>query len=828
MSNKDPCHLQVLGSGVTSDVSSSFLISFANAMFLFNVGEGSQRMFLEHKIRMRHLQHVCLTRLVPDNVMGLPGMLLTMADVDEKRINVHGPIGTRDMITSFTAFSHPDILPSKVYDIEDSDGFITPYMEVFGIPAVPEAASCGGEPPTKKKRFTSEGMVESEAASSDANEGPASPLVDTAASGKPDEPDQCIAVSYVLQLPPTPGKFDARMANVIGVPKGPLRGKLVKGESITLSNGRVVTAEEVIGPATPGPAIVVLDCPTLGHLRLVESSSKMAEYLDGNSDGLECVVHLSPEDVIETMEYATFSSRFRSGSALAVNHLYIGSHRHASARVVQGEQQVDAPHGSLSHVVFPSAVQQLARLHRVDPNIFPLVAAFGCTLDKSIPPPFPLIAPLTKHIFRPTKLRGPNTEGALLYSPPWPPSDYDEVAKVDVPDAISDAREPPESLRRLAEGDVELVFLGTGAAMPSKYRNVTSQYLRIRGKGGLLMDAGENVYGQLVARFGSQSHAGGNATYPGIEEILREMRCVWISHMHADHHLGLVRLLHKRSELSARLRKGGSDPVPPLLIIGPERLRDWLRHWKNHCHFEYNLLPNVMFESEAARDSASVDDDELAPAEFDGNKSTSTESSVMEDGLDGEWGTESASATYSCTSLPAALVDLGLNHFETVPVIHCRNAYGLVFSSTQGWKFVFSGDTRPCPALVRAGKGALVCVHEATFEDGLQDEAIAKDHATTGEAVQSGAEMGAYRTILTHFSQRYPKIPKIDDSYSSSTAIAFDWLTVDFARDLRRLPSLLPAISRLFPDEFEEGEDEFKASAANALISFSRTRVTKA
>ena len=42
-------------------------------------------------------------------------------------------------------------------------------------------------------------------------------------------------------------------------------------------------------------------------------------------------------------------------------------------------------------------------------------------------------------------------------------------------------------------------------------------------------------------------------------------------------------------------------------------------------------------------------------------------------------------------------------------------------------------------------------------------------------------QAGAYRTILTHFSQRYPKIPKIDDSFSSSTCIAFDLMSVNLA-----------------------------------------------
>ena len=59
--------------------------------------------------------------------------------------------------------------------------------------------------------------------------------------------------------------------------------------------------------------------------------------------------------------------------------------------------------------------------------------------------------------------------------------------------------------------------------------------------------------------------------------------------------------------------------------------------------------------------------------------------------------------------------------------------------------------------------------------------ALAKRHSMTGEAIEVGQRARAYRTILTHFSQRYPKIPAIGPSFTASTCIAFDLLSVNLA-----------------------------------------------
>ena len=46
----------------------------------------------------------------------------------------------------------------------------------------------------------------------------------------------------------------------------------------------------------------------------------------------------------------------------------------------------------------------------------------------------------------------------------------------------------------------------------------------------MLLDCGEGTYGQLRRRYGAAS-----------DEIIGALKCIWISHIHADHHAGLGR-----------------------------------------------------------------------------------------------------------------------------------------------------------------------------------------------------------------------------------------------------------------------------------------------
>lgn len=289
--------------------------------------------------------------------------------------------------------------------------------------------------------------------------------------------------------------------------------------------------------------------------------------------------------------------------------------------------------------------------------------------------------------------------------------------------------------------DAEVVFLGTGSAIPSKHRNVSAIYLRCARSAskaastgpGMLLDVGEGTVGQLYRTFGVETPS-----------VLEQLHAIWISHPHADHHLGLPHLLHER-------RKFVSEP---LVLMAPWPVLRWLGEYV-----------------------------------------------AIDDGARGTYiQVESSWIRRRDAPHPAAdrLRDrLGLSECWNVRVVHCPNAYGLIVRSTAGWSLCYSGDCRPSPELVREARLTSILIHEATFEDEYYDDAVAKKHSTVSEAIGVGRDMRAHRTILTHFSQRYITGPALDDSIASKVVVASDFMHMSFPQ-LLWAPLLMPVVRSIF------------------------------
>lgn len=131
----------------------------------------------------------------------------------------------------------------------------------------------------------------------------------------------------------------------------------------------------------------------------------------------------------------------------------------------------------------------------------------------------------------------------------------------------------------------------------------------------------------------------------------------------------------------------------------------------------------------------------------------------------------------------------------------------MVDQLNEKFKLTYSGDTKPCDQLVQLGMNSTLLIHEATMEDELIEDALTKMHSTVSQAIEQSKKMNAKYTILTHFSQRYAKIPRIEQHLVDNVGIAFDNMEV-ISSDLVFLNILYPAMKKMFPEHWDEMEQK--------------------
>lgn len=741
--------IEIIGSG-TPDSSCSFQLFFDEARYLFECGDGTQRLCTEFGIKHAKLRHIFLTSLSAPSVGGLLGLSLTLADANKDSLTISAPHGLSRLFTAARSFYHRPKFDCRLTEID-----LEAHPSKLPLPVLEDEYVTVHAVPVRSRRDKQ---------------------IDTAFGAHYD------VVAYVCRLRDVRGKFNPTRALELGVKKGRSFGLLQRGQSVTTEAGKVVSSHDVMSPSTPGPLLVVVPCPTLDHVHsIVQAQVLQPVQLGvlrqlGTSLERKCViVHLAPKDVLEQHDYRQWCDSFGPDVA----HIPL----HASV--------------SPTRTVFSAQAEGLALLHfSVDKSLFPLPAdVFVPESMKSVQKPVePCDIPegmnvaengtvaenkrsifsdrigkwidadcRLKYVLSPAANSGPNSSAVRprfvehKANHPLMPWRERGLQQVDEQEPAGNEMRTPSCISSLPPGNAAVRFFGTGAAIPGKHRNVSSLMIDMFERGGVMMDCGEGTWGQMVRHFGLER----------AKQVVCELKVIFISHMHADHHLGLMNLLHERT---AALR--GNEAYrhgPQLVIIGPFYLMQWLE--------EFQALAKVPLQQQLPPPQRSF-------KFFDAAKLTDPQ-------------------TPDAKFFPDALgLEVGC-----VDVIHCPLSYGIVLKDRlHGWKVVYSGDTRPCTGLGEMGREATLAIHEATLDDDLREEALSKSHCTMSEALDvCSSQMGAWRTILTHFSQRYPKIPKLDNSKVEQlkiarASIAFDLMCVDFSR-LEELPRVVPALRDCFPNE---------------------------
>lgn len=133
----------------------------------------------------------------------------------------------------------------------------------------------------------------------------------------------------------------------------------------------------------------------------------------------------------------------------------------------------------------------------------------------------------------------------------------------------------------------------------------------------------------------------------------------------------------------------------------------------------------------------------------------------------------------------------------------------MALSFPNGLKVSYSGDCRPSSGFARIGRDSTVLIHEATFDDEMRGDAEAKKHSTTSEAIGVGLAMRARRVVLTHFSQRYQKIPVMDN-------LETDKIELEDAEDEELDEPMLDAQAAVIPADSSSGDTPMDETSVGA------------
>jgi len=299
---------------------------------------------------------------------------------------------------------------------------------------------------------------------------------------------------------------------------------------------------------------------------------------------------------------------------------------------------------------------------------------------------------------------------------------------------------------------LRLTFLGTSAAQPTLHRNLSG--LAVKANADLLLfDCGEGSQRQMV-RFGTGF----------------TVDAVFFTHFHADHYLGIIGFLRTLGMM-------GRDT--PVQLYGPPTARRLL-HQAVHLGVESLSFPVEIHE---LRDGDTVKRRGYSvQAVAVDHRINALGYVLQEEERPGKFNLEKVQAL----GVPPGPLYGQLQRGEPVELSDGRvvRPEEVVGEPRPGRRLVISGDTRPCPSLVRAAKDADLLIHESTFSDDEQARALETRHSTAREAAQVAREAGAKRLILTHLSSRHDTEPtrlltQAREEYKGPVEVAFDGLTVD-------------------------------------------------
>ncbi|WP_458744895.1 ribonuclease Z [Candidatus Nitrosocosmicus sp. T] len=297
--------------------------------------------------------------------------------------------------------------------------------------------------------------------------------------------------------------------------------------------------------------------------------------------------------------------------------------------------------------------------------------------------------------------------------------------------------------------NLEVIFLGTSAAMPSEDRSLSSLVVNRNGT-LLIFDAGEGMqYNFIRTRLG-----------------FNKKTMLFVTHMHSDHILGILGFLQT---LSLQGRKTSVD------IFGPELLYNFLienmklLQIKLTFQVDIHIIPNSQGTLVEEKDYKIL----YCRSEH-GPNICSYAYCLLENERPGEFNARRAKELGIPEGELYGLLQKGVDVIYDDKLFYSHDIVG---PTRRGRKIGISGDTRPSDSLCNFFRNCDLLIFESTFSSNEHTKATESYHSTAIETATLAKMASVHRLCLTHFSSRYKDLHILLNEAKSvffHTELAFD------------------------------------------------------
>lgn len=248
----------------------AILVQREGEQIMFDCGEGVQRQMTLAHYGFHKITKIFITHMHGDHVLGLPGLLQTMALLDrERKLDVYGPTG----LAAFVRCVKQTLQFSLTFSIE--------------IHEIERAGMICEEEDYMIEAAWSNHVIPS--------------------------------LAYALVEKPRSGKFDPQRARLLGIPEGPMWSKLQRGHKIQLSNRKFVKPTQVLGRQRAGRKIVYT-----GDTRPFQGLSKFAAKADlliHDATLDDEMIERANQDGHSTPRQAALTAKSAKVKALVLTHI---------------------------------------------------------------------------------------------------------------------------------------------------------------------------------------------------------------------------------------------------------------------------------------------------------------------------------------------------------------------------------------------------------------------------------------------------------------------------------------------------------------------------